>query len=158
MKQVKDIYCDLGFWNNLSSFFHTFRMSPDPIERKHNQIILDWYDLFCRSNLCFDCKKEDFITAVQKDDYLSQIWKCSTDGRCELNFTQEAMSAVYKEPNKMESEMYNALYLTETNNEDFANKVGVISIHNDNLFEHNELFSDEGPAIQQNKNKNIRKC
>ena len=154
MGKQKVVYCDLGFWQNLSGRFSTIQMSPDPIKREYNQTIMDWYDLMCRSNMIFDCKIEDFKLVAKDDEYLKYIWKCSTDGRCQLSFSCGAITAMCAGPSEMDCKMYNSLYLSDKNHTTQAQNVGVINISSDGIHNHTELFNDKGPSITRNSLNN----
>ena len=150
MEQQKDIYCELGFWRRLSSQFSTIQMSPDPIKREHNQILMDWYDLLCRSNMYFDCKAEDFENVAKNDEYLKRIWKRSTDSRGQLFFSYGAVASMRAGSSEMERKMYNSLYLSDENLAIQAQNVGVINVSSDGILNHTELFNDKGPSITRN--------
>ena len=149
MSQQKDIYCDLGFWHSLSGKLSTAQLSPDLDDCRRIKTLLNWYGLICRSNMYFDCSVEDFDTASKDDLYLKSIWKRSTDGRCKLEFEENAISKMLAGPEKMDFNMYNALFLTKDRHEVDSEKVGVISVSSNELFEHDELFCDNGLAIKK---------
>lgn len=149
MTEQKDIYCDLGFWRDLSNKLSTAKPLPDPEENKKLQLLTDWYDLICRSNKYFVCPIKDFETATDNDWFLKHIWKSSTDGRCRLEFDERGISKMLAGPAQMDSIMYNALFLTKDNYNDVAKKEGVINVCSKELFEFKELFSDQGEAIQR---------
>lgn len=149
MNQQKDIYCDLGFWDSLSSRFSKVKMATNLDELKQNQNLMDWFDLLCRSHLLFDCSIDDFETATNNDLYLKDVWKKSTDGRCQLDFSPGAVSSMCAGPSKMEPGMYNSLYLTNTNHPIEACNVGVFNISSDLIHDYAEIFNDNGPSVKR---------
>jgi len=149
MIQQKDIYCDLGFWQDLSEKISSARFLPDIEVCRRNQTITDWYELLCRSHVIFDSSFNDFESVTKKDPYLFSIWKRSTDGRSKLDFSLGAIAAMSKGPSQMESNMYSSLFLSHDNLKPQADKVGVIAISSNNLYNHSELFNDSGPAINK---------
>ena len=154
MKQQKDIYCDLDFWQNLSGKLSTAKPSPVPEDCKKMELLNDWYGLMRRSNLYFTCPIEAFVTATNTDPFLKYIWKSSTGGSCKLDFDERGVSKMLAGPAEMELKMFNALFLTKDDYQDAAKKVGVINICSKELFEHAELFSDQGDAIQKKDEDN----
>ncbi|MBR6930510.1 MAG: hypothetical protein IKH61_09855 [Bacteroidales bacterium] len=154
MKKQKDIFCDLGFLKNLSCKLSNAKMSPDLEECKRNQTLIDWYDLICRSNMYVDCSVADFDNASKEDLYIKTIWKRSTDGRGKMELSQGSINKMCKGPAEMDVGMYNSLFLSESNHCEEAKRVGVINICDKELFDHNELFSDQGDAIWQSQTTN----
>lgn len=154
MKKQKDIYCDLGFWQHLSGLLSSAKMSPDPVECKKIQTLLEWYSLLCRSNLYFDCSIDDFENAAKDDLYLQVIRRNYPDKRCELAFSNGSINKMCSGPSQMDLGMYSSLFLSKTNHQEEAKKVGVICICSNELFDHDELFCDKGPSIQQQENTN----
>lgn len=152
MKKQKDIFCDLGFLKYLSCKLSNAKMSPDLEECKRNQALIDWYDLICRSNMYVDCSVADFDNASKEDLYIKTIWKRSTDGRGKMELSQGSINKMCKGPAEMDVGMYNSLFLSESNLCEEAKRVGVINICDKELFDHNELFSDQGDAIRQSQN------
>lgn len=154
MNERKDIYCDLGFWQDLSGKIASAKFLPDLEVCRRNQMLTDWYDLLCRSHVIFDSSIDDFNTIAKDDSYLFSIWKRSTDGRTQLDFSSGAIAAMCEGSARMERNMYNSLFLTHDDHQAHADKVGVISIDSNNLYNHAELFNDVGPAIKQSSKYN----
>ena len=155
----KNIYCDLGFWNHLSNQFSTVQMSPNPLVRKKIQTIMDWYNLFERSQLHFDCLIDDSLNSIKNDEYLHYLWKCWTDARIPNKdefFAPGSIMKMCDGPSEMDFNMYNSLFLTGLNNQKQSSAVGVINICSEELFKHDELFSDKGAALQRGNKANWR--
>lgn len=154
MNQKKDIYCDLDFWQSLSSRFENVRMTTDLNELRQNQNLLDWYGLFSRSHLLFDCALSDFENAAIEDQYLRTAWKQSTDGRWQIDFAPGAMASMCAGPSQMDAKMYHSLYLSKENRATNASNVGVINVYSEGVLEHTELFNDNGPSIKRETRNN----
>lgn len=149
MDKQKIIYCDLGFWQYLSEKLTVAKPSPDPEDCKRVGSLIDWYGLMQRSIVYFNCSVKTFDTATNDDLYLKHVWKCSTDGRCKLEFDEFGITKMTAGPSQMDSKMYNALFLTKEDYKKEALKLGVINVCSKELFEHIELFGDQGTAIQK---------
>lgn len=154
MNQKKDIYCDLGFWQSLSSRFNDVKMTADLDEIRRNQNLMDWYGLLSRSHLLFDCSISDFENAAIEDQYLKTAWKQSTDGRWQIDFAPGAIASMCAGSSQMEVKMYNSLYLSNVNHAPQARNVGVINVYSEGLLGHTELFNDNGPAIKRETRNN----
>jgi hypothetical protein len=144
MKQVKDIYCDLGFWENLSK-----NLSACNIIATEAQALIDWYDLFGRSHIYFDCTPKVFDNKSENDPYLRTIWKKSTDGRCKLDFANVPIQNICDENSITEGNVYNSLFLSQKKLEELANSIGILNICSDDLYKHKEIFNDIGPSIRK---------
>lgn len=149
MKKLKDIYCDMGFWQGLSGQLSAIKLSPNLDECKKITKLVAWFDLLCRSNMYFDCSINDFNGASNNDPFLKDLWKRSTDGRCNLDFAPGSINKLCAGPSQMEPNMYSSLFLSQTKHEDEAKKVGVICVCVKELFDHDELFNDNGRAIKR---------
>ncbi len=149
MMNQKDIFCDMGFWRDLSGKIAAAKFLPDLEVCRRNQTLTDWYELLCRSHVLFDTSVDDFESVTKEDPYLFSIWKRSTDGRSRLDFSLGAINAMVAGPSQMESNMYNALFLSHNNYVAQAGKVGVINVHSNSVYDHSELFNDSGPAIKR---------
>lgn len=149
MNREKDIYCELGFWRSLSSRFSNIKMTTNLDELKQNENLMDWYGLFCRSHILFDCTVADFEIAAQEDLYLKDVWKKSTDGRCLLDFSPGAVRSMCAGPSQMELAMYNSLFLTNTNHPTESCNVGIFNISSDKIYDYSKIFNDSGPSIKK---------
>ena len=149
MRNQKDIYCDMGFWRDLSGKIAVAKFLPDLEVCRKNQTLTDWYELLSRSHVLFDTSADDFELVAKEDPYLFNIWKRSTDGRSQLDFSLGAINAMAAGSSQMESNMYNALFLSHNNYVAQASKVGVINVHSNSVYDHSELFNDSGPAIKR---------
>lgn len=149
MKKRKDVYCDLGFWQNLSGKLSKAKITPDPVECKRIQILLDWYEFLSRSNLIFDCSIADFENAVKDDLFLQYIMRHYPDSRGDLGFIHGSINKMFIGPAEMSVNMYSSLFLTQSDHKEEAMRVGVININNEELYSHIELFNDKGDAIKQ---------
>ncbi len=147
MNQRKDIYCESGFWSELSNKLTTMQYSPNPDVRRNNQDLNDWYDLLGRSNVFFDCSTEEIVTASEKDSWLEELLKDSQGGKCLVDSSPGAITSMCKGPSQMDTKKYNSLFLSKENCNNQACNVGVINVCSSAIHRNRHLFKDSGPNI-----------
>lgn len=147
MNQRKDIYCESGFWSELSNKLSTMQPTPNPDVRRQNQDLNDWYDLFGRSNIFFDCSIEEIVTASKQDLWLEELLKGSQGGKCQIDFSPGAIASMCSGPSQMNGQMYNSLFLSKETHTNQSRNVGTINIGSNEIHQTTHLFNDFGPSI-----------
>lgn len=149
MNQRKDIYCESGFWSELSNKLSTMQYSPKPDVRRKNQGLNDWYDLFGRSNVFFDCSIEEVVTASKNDPWLEELIKDSQAEKCHVDSSPDAISSMCKGPSQMNTQMYNSLFLSKETHTNQSRNVGAINIGSNEIHQTSHFFNDFGPSISR---------
>ena len=156
--KANDIYCDLGFWENLCSIYRDFKDSD--IFSNENQKcdhIKKWLCLMLKSESHFDCSLSDFKNSVINNDMSFSLWKKSCNGECKLDFSSGIINKMKSGSSlHMDFNMYNSFFLTENNYETSAKNVGVINICNEKVLVYNPFVS-QIESVQLHENNNWRK-
>ena len=147
MNRRKDIYCESGFWSELSNELSTMQNNPKPDVRRQNQDLNDWYDLFGRSNVFFDCSIEEIVTASKKDLWLEELLKGSQCGQCLVDSSPGAIASMCKGPSQMDTKKYNSLFLSKDTHSLQSQNVGAINIGSNEIHNTSHFFNDYGPPI-----------
>lgn len=155
----KKIYCEMAFWNEFRNSYPTSVPLPTDTSIQKLQTWIDLYSFICKSNIAFDCSKDDFVSHIvpsdsgNQDIYLYLLWKRHASGLLEITFGPDSFIQLGCTPiSKMKETDLLAVYLTKEAKE-AAQDFGVINITPLSYFENGSLFRDNGIAIAKDEQK-----
>lgn len=142
MAGKKTVLCEMAFWEKFSECFSASNNFTDIQSLSQLRVWTDLFFFLCRSKVLFNCNTDAFIQRAQNDERLKYLWKKSTSGESDIQF-----SGVFSEMSKMEDFPFVVLFKGE-NSVVNAKGIGVIDIKPTDLSNLDFLFSDCGCAVR----------
>ena len=162
---MKKIYCEMAFWDGFVKSYPKVMPLPTDEAIKKQSVWIGVYTFLEKSDVSFDCSKEDFINRITLTDSstdderlssecLKLLYKKHASGNKEITFGKESFVQLGITPiARMKDQDFCAVYFTKDSSH-AAKDFGVINITSSNYPEYECLFRDNGEAIAKGEEYN----
>lgn len=146
--QRQVVYCETAFLAKFLENYPTDMPFPKKKAFSNYSSWINTYKYLCRSHVTLDCSAADFYDKAKDDEYLAELWKCSSDGEMDLDFEKNNFPVLNNESvSKFTDSILLSVFFTADNKEEIAKSLGIINISLSNYQDLQYLFVDNGKAI-----------